>query len=167
MKNDILIYYDLLKALRTVQEAEQFLREIDNLAANLFRTKGNSFEENLKRISNSNLAFLLREALTKNKINLEDMQAIENFLSGLKSEIKKLKVLKLEIAFDPSDETVSNISNWVAENIGNGIILDINTDLSLIGGAIITFEGKYKDLSLKKRFDDIFQKIQPKDLIRQ
>lgn len=158
MKNDSSIYYDVLKTLRTKQEVDQFLIQIDTLLARLFKTTSGSFEENLKKITSLNFALLLKEALSKNNINPDNRQDLEGFLNDLKNEARKLKVIKLEIAFDPPDETISNIFDWISRNMGKGIILDITSNPSLIGGAIITFEGKYKDLSLKKRFEDIFQK---------
>ncbi|MBI2031787.1 MAG: hypothetical protein HYT08_04210 [Candidatus Levybacteria bacterium] len=158
MKDNTLIYSDIIKAVKTTADAEDFLSQIDALFAKLFKTTPGSFDENLKKIIGSNFAALLRESLEKNNINKNDQSSIEKFLNGLKDYIQQLKILKLQIAFQPSDEMIDDIFVWVSENIGQGIILDISYDISLIGGAIITFEGKYRDLSLKKRFSDIFEK---------
>ena len=156
MKNDNLIYYDIVKSLKTTQDAEEFLSQLDNLLAKLFKINPDSLDKSLEKIVSSKLAELLRESFKKNNINQNDHSAIESFLNSIKNQIQQLNILKLQLAFDPSDETINTVFNWVAENYGDGIILDIHRDESILGGAIIAFNGKYKDLSLRKRFENVF-----------
>lgn len=158
MKNDNLIYYDVVKSLKTTQDAEDFLSQIDNLLAKLFKINPDSLDKSLEKIVSFKFAELLRESFRKNNINQNDHSAIESFLNSIKDQVQKLNILKLQLTFNPTDETINSIFDWVAENYGNGIILDIQKDESILGGAIIAFNGKYKDLSLRKRFEDAFQK---------
>lgn len=156
MKNDSLIYSDILKTIKTTTHLENFVSQIDSLLAGLYKIAPGSFEEGLNK-TGSTLATLLLESFQKNNIDKKDQSSIEKFLTGLKERAQQLKIMKLQIALDPSEEIINDIHTWIYKNIGQNIILDITCDESLIGGAIITFEGKYKDLSLKKRFSDIFK----------
>ena len=158
MKSDNLIYFDVIKSLKTTYEVEEFLSQIDNLLAELFKINPDSLDKNLEKITSSKLARLLRASFEKNNINQNDHSAIEKFLNSIKNQAAQLNVLKLQLAFDPSDETITNIFNWISENYGGGIVLDIQKNESIIGGAIISFNGKYKDYSLKRRLDDAFEK---------
>lgn len=158
MKSDNLIYSDIIKSLKTTQEVEEFLSQVDNLLAKLFKVNPESLDKSLEKIISSKLAELLRESFKKNNIDQNDHSAVEKFLNNIKNQAQQLNVLKLQLAFDPSDETITTVFNWVSENYGDGIVLDIQKDESIIGGTIITFNGKYKDLSLKRRLEDVFQK---------
>lgn len=155
MKNNSLIYSDILKSLRTVEEAEEFSSQIDILLKNLFKTQAQPLEESLKKLIDLKTSGIIKQAIKDKDINPSDHAAIENLLSDIKKEIQKLKVLKLCLAFDPTAEIIEDIFDWVLKNIGNGIILDIEKDESIIGGAIIVFEGRYKDLTIRKRFEEI------------
>jgi len=158
MKNDNLIYYDIVKSLKTTPDAEEFLLQLDNLLTKLFKINPDSLEKNLKKIVSSKFAELFKESFKINNINQNDHSAIEKFLNSIKNQIQQLNILKLQLAFDPTEETIDTLFRWIAENYGSGIILDIHKDESILGGAIVTFNGKYKDLSLRKRFEDTFQK---------
>lgn len=158
MKSDNLIYSDIVKSLKTTQEVEEFLSQVDNLLAKLFKVNPESLDKSLEKIISSKLAELLRESFKKNNINQNDHSAVEKFLNNIKNQAQQLNVLKLQLAFNPSDETITTVFNWVSENYGDGIVLDIQKDESIIGGTIITFNGKYKDFSLKRRLEDVFQK---------
>lgn len=155
MKNDSLIYSDILKSLKTVKETEEFSSKIDVLLNSLFKTQAKPLEELLKKLLDLKTGEIVKQAMSVKNINPSDHAAIEALLNDIKKEIQKLRVLKLYLAFDPTTEIIDNIFEWVLKNIGNGIILDIEKDESIIGGAIVVFEGRYKDLTIRKRFEEM------------
>ena len=63
----------------------------------------------------------------------------------------------MSLAIDPTPETIDRLFDWVKKNLGEGIVLDIDKDESILGGAIISFDGIYNDLSLRKTLEGIFQ----------
>ena len=71
--------------------------------------------------------------------------------------LKKLKVIKLVLAFDPTRKTIENIHNFVKNIAGIGYILDIEISEDVLGGAVIIFNGKYYDFTLKKSIEDTFE----------
>ena len=74
----------------------------------------------------------------------------------MKDLIKKFKVIKLTLAFDPTGKTIENIHEFVSENLGIGYILDIEVDENVLAGAAIMFNGKYKDFTLRKTLEEAF-----------
>ena len=82
---------------------------------------------------------------------------LEKLLFEIKQEISKVKVLKLYLAIDPTPQIIENTSSWVKENLGEDVVLDIERDETILGGAIISFDGQYKDFSLRKTLDEIFK----------
>ena len=51
MKKDVLIYYDLITSLKTTQEVESFVSEIDTLMFEFYNTKGLLIHKALDSIS--------------------------------------------------------------------------------------------------------------------
>jgi len=156
MKNDVLVYYDLMTSLKTTREVENFTSEIDNLKLTFFDCKGKSIKDGLCTIS-SGYAEKIAQIFKKNNLDINDKDAFSSFLETLKGLIKKFKVVKLVLAFDPAEKTITRIHNFVKEIIGIGYILDIEVSRNVLGGAIVEFDGKYKDFSLRKKIEDTFK----------
>lgn len=142
---DNLIYFDLITSLRTTREAVSFTSEIDTFV--LKNTLDSISEDCAQKI----MLFF-----SKNNLDVHDKDTVSNFSKTLKELIKKLKVIKLVLAFDPSYKTIRNIHNFVKETIGIGYILDVEVSQDLLGGAIVIFDGKYSDFSLRKSIEDTF-----------
>lgn len=154
-KKDVLIYYDLITSLKTTQEVADFVSEIDTLMLTFFKSEKPSMEKALTSIS-TNSAKKLMQFFSKNNFDLNDKDAVTGFFETLKNLVKKLKVIKLALAFDPSYKTIENIHNFVKNTLGIGYILDIEVSEDVLGGAVVIFNGKYNDFSLKKRVEEVF-----------
>lgn len=156
MKKDILIYFDLITSLKTTLEVDNLSLEIDTLSSALFKSKKMALEKALNSIS-SNSARKIAEIFSKNNFDINDQEAVRGFLDTLTDLIKKFKVIKLILAFDPTRKTIENIHEYISENIGIGYILDIEVDESVLGGAVVIFNGKYKDFTLRKNIEESFR----------
>lgn len=150
-----MIYSDVLRWVKTTEHARDILSEIEILLDSLFKTDANTFEKALRSISILT-SQTLKEAFQKDNISLDDKTTIKEYLVGLREQIQKLKTLKLTLAFESSEYTIDNLFNWISKNLLTGIILEIKTDKSIIGGAVIELEGKYKDYSLRKTLEEVF-----------
>ncbi len=156
MKNDIATYFDILTSLKTTLERDQLSMEIEKLLASLFYAK-TSFESALSAISLETADKIL-QTFRKNNLDSQNREIVRHFLLTLKDLIKKFKIIKLNIAFNPNEETVEKLNAWVVENLGMGYILDISVNSSVLGGAVIVYNGVYKDFSLVKRIEEVFMK---------
>ena len=156
MKTLLLIYSDILKSVKTTAQAESLVSQIDNLITSLYQTSNQAFEKALKSVD-IQIEKIIKETFFKKDSSQFDKDMIRDFLTQLQEKAQNLKTVKLSIAFSPTEHSIDAISDWVAKNIGDGFVLDINEDKSMLGGAAISFEGKYIDLSLKKTLDEIFK----------
>jgi len=68
-------------------------------------------------------------------------------------------LIKLEIAFEPSEDFLLNIKKWLKENVQQETVLQIKTNPNIVAGLIIEYQGKYLDLSLAKKIDEIIETI--------
>src|SRR4030043_35871 len=69
--------------------------------------------------------------------------------------IDELKDCLYNKRIDLDEKMVKEISAWFIENYGKNVLVDLVSDKSLIGGAIVEFNQSSKDFSLKKRLEDI------------
>ena len=155
--DNTLILNDILGDIKTVAELDNFLAEIENVLASLFKVKNKSIDQILDKMVGKSTADTLRKLIEKNKIDSSNFSSLEKLLNDLKEDLKKMKILKISLAIDPSKEQIDHIFDWVKENLGKGIILDIDKDESILGGAVISFNGQYKDFSLKRTLEEIFK----------
>src|SRR3989338_487144 len=153
---DKLLYSDILRDIKTVGELEDFVLEIDTILGSLYKGENKTTDEILGKKVGKSTAVKIKKLIEKNKINTFDYPAVEKLLSGLKECLKQSKTLKMSLAIDPSQETIGHIFNWVLENMGDGIVLDIDRDESILGGAVISFNGLYKDFSLRRALEEVF-----------
>jgi F0F1-type ATP synthase delta subunit len=124
-----------------------------------------------KKLSFQAITVPLSEKL-KNKIDerlrkeIEKLEREEKFLSvGQESEfldnfknfLLKLPKMKLEIAFEPREVFILELDKWFKENLGKKIILDIFVNPKIVGGAKIEYQGKWKDYSLAKEIEKIYE----------
>jgi F0F1-type ATP synthase delta subunit len=155
MKKNILIYFDLITSLRTTQEVADFISEIDNLMLAFYKSDKPSLKKALDSVSTDS-AKKIMQTFSKNNLDINDRDTVINFFETLKTLTKKFKVIKLVLAFNPTLKTISNIHNFVKDTLGIGYVFDIEVSEEILGGAIVIFDGKYNDFSLKKKIEDIF-----------
>ncbi len=78
-------------------------------------------------------------------------------LESWKEEIENLRYLNLSLAYEPTRVNINTFSAWVKKNVGENVVLDINVDPSLVVGAQIVWNGKYKNYS---KSDTVYADIQ-------
>ena len=155
--SSILLYYDALRDIKTIEQLEEFSSEIDNILSNLFKVKNRNIEEILDRTVGQKTLEIVKKLVRENKIDSSDYNSLDKLLSGIKQDLKKIRILKMSLAIDPTFEIIDRLFDWVRKNLGEGIILDIDKNETILGGAIISFDGEYKDFSLKRALEGIFQ----------
>lgn len=143
------MYSKILTRIRTKQDARKLADELDLLMAKLYLAEKGIFEKTLDKKIRSWVSVLIKEGLSK-------VADKEGYLQGLLAEISKLKTLHLTISFEPTEEGLDRFHSWVQSNVGQGVILEISVEPSLLGGAKIIYQGRYLDLSLTAKFKKVF-----------
>ena len=127
--NDILVY------VKTISDIDRLISEIDLFEKSLY---GDTQQvSNIRHQVLDTLSFLMNGAQNK-----------ANQLQQLREYLKNLKRLKITLAFEPSQKLVEKISNAGNKNIDSYKILSFSVDQKLLGGAVISYEGKFGDYSL-------------------
>lgn len=78
----------------------------------------------------------------------------KSFIEEIIKYLKDLPKVKVTLAFEPDDAFTTRLCDDISAQTGNKAILDILVNYHIIGGALIEFNGKYKDYSLEPRVDE-------------
>jgi hypothetical protein len=147
---------DLSELFTTRVEANDFLSRLTTLSESLFKTSFN-LEKELVDQFGVNKSDRIIAILRQNNINPESTPAVKDFLFILMSKISSFPVLTLTIAFEPTGQTLKNLSEWFFINMHKQMLFDIHVDRSVIAGAHITYNGKFFDFSIKSTFEKTLQ----------
>lgn len=142
----------ILQSVKTVQDREELLGEIDFLMLSLFKKNPNALK---RAVLLTSLRF--KEALEEEIFPIQNRELVKKYLLELSDKLKNLKTLKLILSFTPRQSTIDAIYSWGAANLGPGIILDTEVDREILGGAIAVFNGKRADMSLRKKIDELLK----------
>lgn len=144
------MYSEILANVRTRQEADLLVSELEGLLEKLYSSQSGDFDKALGKQVRPGVAIEIKKALQLQTVDRE------KFLRGLIEAVKKLKVVRLTLAFEAREDLVEAISDWLLTHLpGQGVILDLSDDKSILGGALVSYEGMFGDFSLKKSLDEI------------
>jgi F0F1-type ATP synthase delta subunit len=147
------LYKELFAEIHTVTESWDLMHQIDNLSQSLFNTKM-TFKEKIDLYLEFSIKNNLLMLLEKSGVDMEDANAVEKFLADLKGRIKDIPVFEFEIAYEPNSTTVKHIAEWIYFNLKQNVLIDVKVNTDIVGGAIIGFNGKMGDFSLRKRIEE-------------
>lgn len=131
-------------AVRTTEDLQAFIADVERVQKALFSTK-KVLEQTLSESIERNRSKLIQAAIAKAITHSAKSNALQSLIKTLTS----YPLLHLTIAFAQTPESIEKLSNWARELYGETIILDITTDPSLIGGAIVSVDGIYLDHSMR------------------
>jgi len=150
------MYSDLIKLARTKDEAFRVSEQLEVVLEALYQNSPEALNLALSKKIDTELSKVLKEAFEKGVDKVK-------FLKGAKEVLGELKEISLTIAFDPREETKTQLAGWVRKNLGEGVILDLKKDERVVGGAVIISQGNFRDFSLRKKIREFF-KTQRDDL---
>lgn len=146
----------IIKEVWTKEDLNLLLQAVEEVKRNTYRTGAHNLGEVLKKWLPERLAHPL-EKIWLDCLGGSQPHTLGEFIDNLKLEFKKLRILKLYLAGEPSIETLERIENWIKKEIGEDVILEIELDPAIIGGAKIAFAGKFREITLHQLIDNYFQ----------
>jgi|GEM_PF-1730495 len=153
---------DIASTVRTKQEADICIDDVDHLLTAYYQTDTKDIENVLRNKISAKNAQLFMSILSEYG---GDHTLFQAFLEKLHQQISSFSVFQLTIAFDPNDSTLDVLSLWVKTNISPLTVLDVVCNPHILGGAIISYKGIYKDFSLKRKLDELFNKKKPMSIV--
>jgi hypothetical protein len=96
------------------------------------------------------------EYTTSNTL-MDDSNLLDH-LKQLHTKLKTLDVFHIKITFQPSKEFTALLYTKILSIVGNVVSIDVDYDKRILGGAVITYKGIYKDMSLFSYISSYFIK---------
>jgi hypothetical protein len=79
--------------------------------------------------------------------------------ADLEKRISQFIPLYLYLPFETDDQVTSQIGQFIQKTYGKLILFDVKYDPALIAGCSISWQGIYRDYSLRKKIEDRKQEI--------
>ncbi len=156
MDEKLLKYQGLIELIQTTDDVVKLDEEIDLLLQSIYHLEKDIFEDTLEKMVRIRVAMEIRKLVKQDTSSKKE--EIKILLSNMYRTICALPIVQLTLAFEPSEAVIGNISRWARKNLAAGILLDLSLDRSVLGGAIIVYHGKFYDLTLRKKLQDVFDK---------
>jgi len=148
------IFEEFAKKIKTKEELIFYLEEIIQVQQIVFKNKGVTLSKKMGGKMSGELKNFL-ERLEKKEVISKNPGQQSSFLEKLKKYLQSLPEIKLEIAFLPSDEFLTRINQWLEEEFGQKVILDLIINPQIVGGAVIEHRGNWRNFSLVKEIDKL------------
>jgi F0F1-type ATP synthase delta subunit len=149
---------DLSDFFTTRSQASDFAAHLNTIIDKVFTT---NFD--LEKTLTQELGIRKKDAFIKllrdNKIVSSSTGDVQNFLKKIQETVIALSVVSLTIAFEPTEETLKVFSQWFLSSLNKQVLFDIHVDTNLIAGATITYNGKFKDYSIRPIFENFIRHV--------
>ena len=73
--------------------------------------------------------------------------------------VKDAKLIRITLGFSPDDIFIHKLYEWFKAEIRDPFVLDIDVNKEMLGGIQFVYGGKFHDLSLDKKLDEVFAKL--------
>ncbi len=148
---------EILSLCRTRREAMDLIEALDEVLVTSYKVNVNLHEHMrsvFPYITYDTMILLIRD----HEIDITDAHTLYRFLHGIKDIVTHLPTVSISLSFVPTPRFLDRISGWLFENFKEPMLLDLIVDQELGGGAIIAFKGMYKDYSVRKKLEELFNK---------
>lgn len=137
----------ILAQIRTKEDEHSVRRALGIIESTLYQTyeDADARYDALDKAVPERISRVLKEAI--NSSHEGDTGAAKLFIR-IKDMLAQLRVLKLELAFEPSEKFIERLSAWVDENAGEDLVMDISVDKNIAGGARLALNGRYREITL-------------------
>lgn len=139
----------------TTQEASLYIHALKTLQNEEFLSTKASLKNLFTNILPYTLSEKLQEALQKNDILDAGETEQKAYLEKLMESIRSLPLIKLTFAFVPTRGFLQECCDNITGLLKQPVLIDLTVDPTIIGGALISYNGKYVDLSIKHQIESL------------
>ena len=147
---------EILSLCRTRREAMDLIEALDEVLVTSYKVNVN-VNEHMRAAFPYTTYDTMMLLIRDHEIDIKDAHILYRFLHGIKDIVTHLPTVTISLAFTPTPRFLDRISGWLFENFKEPILLDLVIDQEIAGGAIVAFKGIYRDYSLRKKMEKLFQ----------
>ena len=150
--------FDLSVFCKTKAQATDFSTRLSEIASQIYHT-GFQLENTLTASLGMQKKDAFMRLLREQKIAVTSQQALKEFFATLQDKASSMPILTITTAFEPNEAVLKTISDWFLINVKKQVLFDVHVDTTLIAGCTITYNGKFKDYSIRKKFITILTEM--------
>lgn len=143
-------YNQIFSLIRTDREKTSFLRFLDNKSSQIFKINDTHTDENDPH------SIAIKEYLAEENVDPNDKNKLEDTLRDIRNTIESIDSINITLASYPNEKILTTLSSWLEKNMEDKVILNIDIDPNIGGGAIFS-NGIFKDYSLNKTIEEGFE----------
>jgi F0F1-type ATP synthase delta subunit len=155
--NSPTLFDQIIMKLRTTSEVSNVIHCLEEFSTTSFSEASAPAHVEIFRKLPKETADMLITTFIKQSIKAEDQILIKKEINELLDKLRTCKSIKLTIAFQPGENTITLFSDWIKKNVKPDLLIDLQFDKSIVGGAQIIAKGVYKDYSIRKNLTNRFQ----------
>src|SRR3989344_810223 len=144
------MYSTFFTFIQTADDLELMQEEVLTLLNSFYENK-QTFDDALKSKVRKKTADAIREAAERG-------HDVKELLESLAAELNKLERFKITLAIELTQLGIDKVYSYIVQQLGRRIVLEISYDPTIVGGAVISFQGNYRDFSLSRFLDMEFEK---------
>lgn len=149
-------FEEIYENVRTTEEQGKVLLGIESLLETMYRSSKDGLNTVIQKEIPPPVVASLTEAL-HHESRAHDTSKIKTYLEGLREAVRAMRVLSLEMAFSPTEETIAVLVGWVRKNIGADVLLELAVDRTLLAGSRLAFHGLYREINLASMVETIIR----------
>ncbi|HVA96346.1 MAG TPA: F0F1 ATP synthase subunit delta [Candidatus Acidoferrales bacterium] len=158
------LFDQIIALLRTTSEVMQVLTCLEELTETFFSSKSAGDHQQVFRKLPKEISAILITGLASEPITPENQISIKRKIDELTDKLRTCKNIQLTIAFQPDEQTITLFSDWIKKNVSPELLIDMQFDKSIVGGAQIIAGGVFKDYTVRKSLANRFR-IQRDDIM--
>lgn len=148
------------------KSAGEFLQKIDTLSEKLYQKDSANLKDYLEKSVDKEFKGMILSTLSYEDVDVQNTERVEEVLTKMRNQIKGAEDIKVTLFFLPSADFIKKLYLWFKSNFGGNFLLDVSTDKSILGGAIVAYKGKYIDLSLVTKVESFFSNHEIEELLQ-
>jgi len=145
---EIINLKEISPQISTSYHLKDLQRALDQLQTSFFQKK-QTFVQTLDQEIPFPLSETLKKVAVAHEVDLQNTEDVNEFINKLRDELQQIRRLTITMSIQPTLALIKEINRWIILNLKQVVVLDFVTDQTLIGGAIVEFNGVYKDYSVK------------------
>lgn len=141
----------------TPDDAKNVISDLEALSASLFSSKRGKVVKKIEKILSFELAEGIKRYCKEGKIDVENKEKCQQLVNEIVKALRRLPIITLYLAFLPTELYIKKIAALLHGYCKQKVLIEINVEKIVIGGAVIAWKGMYKDFSLRKTIDETYK----------
>ena len=129
-------------SINTTEDLFRLIEQLEGLQRYLYKGKAGYLSVKALEFLSPDVSKIFKEIESLGLEPIEEDKQMD-FVDSLIRFLRNITVLKMTVAYIPTEAFTAKVSGDVSKQFGKKVILELSVDESVVGGAAFEFLGKY------------------------